>query len=62
MQVFPVYKHRGMNGGSQAEMGRRSKDRGSSSSLTHCGDEGGDIATSFWAISGPRPPRDPDTV
>lgn len=43
-------------------MGGRSKDGGPSSSLTHCGDERGDIATSFWAIRGPRPPRDPDTV
>lgn len=31
-------------------------------SQTHRGDKGGDVATGFQAIRGPRPPWDPDTV
>lgn len=59
---LPVHKYWVTNGGSQARTGGRREDRGRSLSLTHRRDEGGDIAASFQAIRGPRPPRDPDTV
>lgn len=36
---------------------RQSKDGAWSSPLTHRRDKGGDAATGFWAIRGPRPPR-----
>jgi hypothetical protein len=38
------------------------EDGGRALSLAHRRDEGRDIATSFWAIRGPRPPWDPDPV
>lgn len=58
-----LQKHRGSNGGSRTRVeGKDEGEGGLSSTPTHRRDKGGDVATSFQAIQGPRSPRDPDPV